>query len=257
MSNTRLPRYRRAATEVPCLLTERDMEILQIVHAFRLITSAHLQALVTGSNQGVLRRLQKLFHAGYLDRIPPRRTNAGGSSKMIYATTNCGVRLLQKAGAIQRLTQTDWNAQNRALDTLFIDHTLLISHIRAVLTLACRTYPGLELAAWREGQDLRDNIEVQLDKGYVRVPVAPDAFFTLRDAQGRVNFLVEADRGTMSVKRFTQKLRAYAAWSREEKQQQKLGIKHFRVLTVTSSAARCANLRKAAAQTEDLARERI
>lgn len=171
---------------------------------------------------------------------------------MIYASTNRGVRLLQKAGATQRLTQSDWNAKNRDLENLFIDHTLLVSHIRAVLILACRAYPDLHLTAWREGHDLRDSVEVALERGYARVPVAPDAFFTLQNAQGRLHFLVEADRGTMPVQRFTLKLKAYAAWHKEEKQRQKLGIKHFRVLTVTSSAARCQNLRAAAAAQGDL-----
>lgn len=253
MSSPRLPRYRRA-TEVPCVLTPRDLEILKIVQSFRLVTSEMLQALVEGSNQGLLRRLQKLFHAGYLDRIPPRRINGGGSAKMIYASTNRGVRLLQKAGAIQRLTQTDWNAQNRGLDGLFVDHTLLVSHIRTVLTLVCRAYPDFELAAWREGDELRDHIEVALEQGYARVPVAPDAFFTLRDAKGRLNYLLEADRGTMTVKRFTLKLKAYAAWHQEEKHQAKLDIKHFRVLTVTQSPVRLENLVRAAEMAEDVRR---
>jgi hypothetical protein len=56
----------------------------------------------------------------------------------------------------------------------------------------------------------------------------------------------------MTVKRFTLKLKAYAAYRRQKEQEQKFGIKNFRVLTITSSAARCRNLLAAAAAEEDL-----
>jgi hypothetical protein len=56
----------------------------------------------------------------------------------------------------------------------------------------------------------------------------------------------------MSVKRFTLKLKAYAAYWRAEKHKEKFGIRKFRVLTVTSSRARCKNLVQAATAAEDV-----
>ena len=91
-----------------------------------------------------------------------------------------------------------------------------------------------------------------LPNRYAQLPVAPDGFFALRDAKGRLNFFVEADRGTMHVKRFTRKLQAYAAYYEQKKHTDKFGIKHFRVLTVTSSAARCRNLVKAGEAADDV-----
>ena len=98
----RLRRYRRTSTEVACVLTPRDLEILRLVESFRLLNSEHLTALIPGSKQVILRRLQILFHAGYLDRLRPHRVENGGSSKMIYAITNRGVQTLQKEGLIQK-----------------------------------------------------------------------------------------------------------------------------------------------------------
>ena len=97
----RLPRYTRGATEVSCVLTPRDLSILQAVESFRLLTSEQIQLLAEGSDQGILRRLQVLFHAGYLDRLRPQFVNGGGSAKMIYAITNKGIRTLHKEGLIQ------------------------------------------------------------------------------------------------------------------------------------------------------------
>lgn len=96
----RLPRYRRAAAG-SCVITRRDLAILRLVESFRLLTSEHITALTHGSPQGILRRLHKLFHAGYLDRLRPHRVENGGSAKMVYAITNQGVQTLQKEGLIQ------------------------------------------------------------------------------------------------------------------------------------------------------------
>ena len=112
--------------------------------------------------------------------------------------------------------------------------------------------PEIQFLFWREGRELQDTIEVALPEKYATVPVAPDGFFGLRDAKGRSNFFVEADRGTMTLKRFTRKLQAYAAYFRGKKQEEKLGIRFFRVLTITSSAARCRNLVQAATAAEDV-----
>jgi hypothetical protein len=217
---TRLPRYTRAAAVV-CQLTPRDLDILKHVESFRLLTSEHIIALVKGSAQNTLRRLQVLFHAGYLDRLRPQFVNGGGSAKMIYAITNKGAGVLQKEGLIQKLSKTDRNAQNREVSDLFIQHRLLVSHIRAMFLLACQgnqpttshaTYfpacqgnanaaPSVQFLSWREGKEIMDTIEVALPHGYATVPVAADGFFTLADAQGRTHYAVEADRGRMSLKR--------------------------------------------------------
>jgi protein involved in plasmid replication-relaxation len=251
-TTNRLPRYRRASTEVACVLTTRDLEILKHVESFRLLTSEHIRLLVPGSDQNILRRLQILFHPGYLDRPRPHRVENGGSSKMVYAITNKGVQKLQKEGLIQTRAKTDRNAQNKEVGDLYLAHTLLVSQIRAMFLLACQAEPQMQFLFWREGRELLDTIEVTLPDRYAEFPVAPDGFFGLRDAKGRLYFFVEADRGTSTLKRFTRKLLAYAAYSRTEKHKEKFGIQKFRVLTVTSSRARCRNLVQAAAAAEDL-----
>jgi len=242
----RLPRYRRAPEGARLLLPGRDLALLEMVNEYRLATSAHLQALAAGSNQGILRRLQKLFHAGFLDRLVRMPRQKAGSAKMVYALTNRGVRELQKEGLIQSVTATDWNAQNRDLHGYGIEHTLLISQVRAVLESACRKHPDMRIVAWQEGPTTFDAVEVALNNGYARIPVAPDAFFGLEDPKGRSYFFLEADRGTMTVPRFARKLVAYAAYWRERRHEQKFAIRYFRVLTVTTSAKRTEHLVAAA-----------
>ena len=250
----RLPRYRRDKSQVAIALTPRDHHILHLVESMRLADSAHILHLTQGSKQGILRRLQKLYHAGYLDRLQPARTNGGGSQKMVYAVTNKGVRALQKEGLIKDPQKTDRNHNNRSLHDFSIHHTLLVTHIRTLLTLACQRHPDLTLAFWKEGRGVHDTIEVALPRGYAPVPVAPDAFFALQDAKGRAHFMLEADRGTMTVGRFTRKLKAYAAYWRERRHEDTFKIRYFRVLTVTSGTIRKAHLVEAAEKEEDVRR---
>jgi hypothetical protein len=56
----------------------------------------------------------------------------------------------------------------------------------------------------------------------------------------------------MSIPRFTMKIIGYHAWWRENRHEEKLGIRSFRVLTVTSSPTRMRNLIAAARRVEDL-----
>ena len=302
----RLPRFKRVGADVSLEITPRDLQILRAVESCRLLDSDHIRALTRGSDQGILRRLQKLYHGGLLDRLRPRRVQGGGSESMIYAITNKGIATLQKEGLLKEASATDRNAQNRDLHDFSIQHRLLVSHIRAMFMLACQADCGsrspensgnhhatfssvcqaqphaqakqppqgkssaqqhqpenspadahaLSFLFWKEGRQLQDSIEVALPSRYARIPVAPDGFLALGDAQGRrSHLLIEADRGTMSLKRFTLKLQAYAAWRREKRHEAKLGIKNFRVLTVTSSAARRRNLAEAAAAEEDIRRD--
>ena len=76
--------------------------------------------------------------------------------------------------------------------------------------------------------------------------MAPDAFFGLEDPQGRLYFFLEADRGTMTVPRFTRKIAAYATYLREGRHRDKFGIKSFWVLTVTTGRRRREHLISAA-----------
>jgi hypothetical protein len=153
---------------------------------------------------------------------------------------------------IQKRAKTDLNSQNKEIGDLYIAHTLLVSRVRTVLTAACASHPEFKLLAWREGKEIMDTIEVALPTTYAQLPVAADSFFSIRDAQGRTHYFLEADRGTMTLERFTRKLIAYAAYDKAEKHKDKFGIRKFRVLTVTTGAARMQHLMRAATEAEEV-----
>src|SRR4051794_8524182 len=93
----RKPRFHRV--DVPNFaLTARDLEIIKLVAQHRFMRSTHIIDLLQGSSrQGILRRLELLFHGGYLTR--PRSQlewyrKGSGSSPMVYSLGNRGIDLL-------------------------------------------------------------------------------------------------------------------------------------------------------------------
>jgi hypothetical protein len=131
---------------------------------------------------------------------------------------------------------------------------------------------SLELACRRHGVRLlyEDELDLPVVKqpfqwrvkigGGMNLGVIPDRVFALeyRNQTGqteRAYFFLEADRGTMPVVRkslaqtsFRRKLLAYEATWANKVHQRHLGIPRFRVLTVTTIAARVKSLLEACSQ---------
>jgi hypothetical protein len=256
-SNTeRLPRFIRHRFRKPALvLQERDREIIRIVEEHRVITSADLMLLVAGSDQTILRRLQRLFHNGYLDR--PQSQRQFGNAPIVYALGQRGAELLAQEKNAQ--ATVDWSEKNRQIGSAYLEHALMVSRFRAALRFALQRGQSAALERWLGDGFVRDSVVVEHEASTERIPVAPDAFFTIKlldepEGRNRIHVFLEADRSTMTVKRFFTKLRGYWFWWRSGRQDS-LGIKSFRVLTITQTTERAANL-VAAARTIDAPRHR-
>lgn len=242
--SSRLPRFKRAAV-APIRLTERDREIIRLVHRHRFLRSPQIVALVGGSVQSILRRLQLLYHHGYLER--PRAQidyyHKGGSRSIAYGLGSKGGAVLQSEQNIS-LPQTRWSEKSRAVGRMFLEHALLVSDVMVALELACRK-SGIRLLAEKEllgGGTARWKVNVQGR----RLGVVPDRAFGLEFSDGsRAYYFLEADRGTMPVVRknllqtsIYRKLLAYEATWAQSVHRTEFGFHRFRVLTVTASTAR-------------------
>ena len=156
--------------------------------------------------------------------------------------------------------EVSWDEKNRAVGRMFLEHALLVSDVMVAIELACRKRDGIrllyedQLALRSERQPFQWRVKRQ---DGIKLGVIPDRVFALeyRDQNGqpqRVHFFLEADRGTMPVVRsgltqtsFYRKLIAYEATWTQKIHQRHLGIHRFRVLTVTTIAARVKSLLEA------------
>lgn len=212
----RLPRFTRAkrSHRPPIALQGRDIEILRTAHEYRLISTPQFLLLFEDeSRDGIYRRLQKLFHHGYLDRV-----GTNPNAPLIYALGRRGAEVLQVS-------------IRKDVGDRYVQHQLMIGDVRA----------SLDRAAKARRIDL---IWKPIPRG---LPVQPDGFFGLRfpdrpDGANQAFFCLEADRSTMPRGRFIEKLVAYQTWYTGGGHTVALGIKSFRILTVTKSPERCASL---------------
>lgn len=241
-------------------LTKRDREIIRLVHRHRLLRSNHITALLGSGQQQVLRRLQLLYHHGYLER--PRAQleyyERGGSRPLVYGLGHKGGKLLETEFGIT--VSRDDKDDSR----MYLEHTLLVSDVMVTIELACCKSGSItllyedQLSLQSNGNQFQWQVKVP-DHG-VTLGVVPDRVFALEytDHAGenqRVYFFLEADRGTMPVVRsnlsqtsFRRKLLAYEATWNQDIHRSRLGINRFRVLTVTTIPKRVQSLVEACSQ---------
>jgi len=241
-------------------LTERDHEIIRLVHRHRFLRSSHITTLIPGSPQQIVRRLQLLYHHGYLDR--PRQQieyyHRGGSAKMVYALGNKGGATLKPE--LSTVVQSLPKGEDHSIGRVFLEHALLVSDVMVAIELACRTRNirfltedeiRREHGSTAGSRSFRWKVNVS---GEITLGAIPDRVFALEREdeecrRHRCVFFLEADRGTRPVMRqnlaqtsFYRKLLAYeASWAQGIPRSQ-FGFNRFRVLTVTTSAARVASL---------------
>jgi hypothetical protein len=199
-------------------LTPRDHEILDLVHRYRYLEARHVRALIHGSNQQITRRLQGLFHNGYVRRYASRQRMRPdlnpGAPLVAYGLELRGARVL--AARPPQLLAADgrqpervrWKQDYTRRTEWFLEHQLMISNFRCVLELALRETPGVELVNWAQGQEIWLRATIP---GHPRrtVRVAPDAGFILREAGQERHFFLEMDRSTEEHRRLLQKCVGY------------------------------------------------
>ena len=257
------PRFKRVATVTPIQLTDRDRDIILLIHRYRFLRSHQIAALLGGSEQQIVRRLQLLFHHGYLER--PRAqikfVERGGSQPLAYGLGNKGGALLRRELGIA-VDSDAWSEKNHTVGRVFLEHALLVSDVMVSFELACRKR-GVRLL-------YEDELELPVQKkpfqwwvkiqNGMKLGVIPDAVFALeyKDQAGqmqRAYFYLEADRGTMPVVRkgmvqtsFFRKLLAYESTWTNKVHIRQLGIHRFRVLTITTIPDRVQTMLQACSQ---------
>ena len=270
----RSPRFRRVNT-ISFRLQERDIEIIKQVYKHRFLNSEHIKTLIEGSNQGILRRLQALYHNQYLDRpreqIQPYRS---GSQAMIYGIGNKGADLLAQDFNIPR-AKIDWTSKNRNVQTFFLNHTLSIADFMVCLELACEQVKNIKIIEPEEilarspketqsgvnsySLKIQTTRTVRGKQKNFNIGLIPDKVFGIHftnepAGRNKAYFFLEADRSTMPVERknllrtsFYKKLLCYylASSMKEDIFKKTFGFKHARVLTVTKSNERIKNMIKA------------
>jgi len=267
---SRRPHFRRHAPP-PLRLTEDDITIVRHVAKHRFLRSTHIVRLMRRPPKKVVERLGALYHTGYLDR-PRAQLDYYATVKRppyVYALGNRGAALLTELDGVAQ-AKVDWTDKNREAGRPFIEHTLLVADVMVALECALKLRSDIRLIepehiltgapdlTRRARNPFKFSVRVSVNGFAGELSVVPDRVFGLDflAERKRTYFFLEADRATMPVMRSSlsqtslyRKFVAYGAGGGGGNAfGRQLGIGSFRVLTLTTSAERTANMLDALGQ---------
>ena len=232
----RYKKFERSEAPPKFRISDTDLKILRDLGNYRLLDTKQITALHPElSDRNIQKRLQFLFQSGFLERPFRQPSYSKPKSPIIYALGRKGAKLVFP----DKRADINWTEKNKKITSLFIWHTLMISNFRVALNLALKKSEESKLIRWQE-EKLTDRVYVDGE----RLPLSPDAFFTIEDKDDLLHFFLEADRSTMTLSRLLNKMKAYWNWWRDGKPKERFNIKNFRVLTITISEKRKESLRK-------------
>lgn len=231
-------KFERSQTPPKFRIGAVDMQILKDLTSYRFLDTKQILTLHPDYSPRTVRsRLQLLFHAGYVER-PRGQFLYYEHPYLIYSLAKKGAELVSQDKGLPTITD-----RPHEMRVSFMRHSLMISNFQAALRLALKETEGFKLAVWR---DLGAIDAVQCEGE--RLPIAPDAFFTIEADDYFLHFFFEADRSTMAADRMLNKFKGYWNWKLEGGHKRKLDIPNFRVLTVCLSEERAERLRLIAAK---------
>jgi len=197
---------RRGLDQLRQRLSDRDLEILQGVDAFRLLTARQIEALhfqghatpLTGA-RSARRVLERLTRDRVLVRLERRIGGVrAGSASFIYAVGPAGHRLLHD----------DTTRRWREPSETFAAHTIAVADLAVALTEAHRS-GGMELVAYEtEPTCWRDFPRPMAGTETLK----PDLFAVTATTEAELRWFVEIDLGTESGAAVVGKCRTYHAY---------------------------------------------
>jgi len=215
-------------------MTERDKVILTKIADYRILTTEQISRLCFPSLSRARKRLLQLCQHGYLKRIVKPIRMGEGSSMFLYLPARRGLQLISGDAASKKT--------RKRLSSFSTEHALAINTFRICLELATCGSKDIFLKSWKGGRELMMKAGIK-DKGIIRqISIIPDAYFALKQGERAFHYFLEMDRGTADLKRITLKSRGYLNIWNDKIAQAKLGMRSFRLLYVTASDKRLANI---------------
>lgn len=235
--STRTDRWKRHPEKFSGDVTLRDIEIISSVYKHRFLNTdqVHMLHFLGGNKSQCVRRLQKLYHLGYVDRIRDVLVE-NGSRPIVYTLARRGAELA---------LLTDWEPDK--IKPMFLQHTLKVNDLRILISLMTTQLEG-QLEVWHDERELwrmmhNDKVVIETQE----TTLNPDAYFVLYMPQREgiaIRGFLEIDMGTESnAKVWTKKVLSYLEYH-EKHFKNRFGARNMRVFTVTTSERRLENLKK-------------
>lgn len=241
---TNTPRHLRVVNPLPMRLTARDIKVLKAVHDYRVLSREQIQRLLFPSQNTANYRLQRLYQHGFLDRRWRPVEYGQGMGQAIYLSTKKGANILAQHLTVspERLHH---QPTSRTVRSPFLEHTLRVNDVCIAFVLAAQR-ASYRIERWLREDELRaarEYVYMTTTSGTPRqVAIIPDAYLALRLGDRRAHFLLEIDRATETSGRWAHRVQAYLAYIANGQYSRRFGTTSLRILVITTSRERLANL---------------
>ncbi|MDQ5853257.1 MAG: replication-relaxation family protein [Chloroflexota bacterium] len=209
--------------------------------------------------------MQLLAHAGYLKRVERKQYLSDGRKPYLYRLTRKGAKALAGYLGCEVDDLEYWHERDWRLDDDYLEHLIRDNDVRIAITRAVQDQAGaVELVQWLDVFTLKqthsqDKLTITTTEGkQQRHVLIPDDYVHLRTVvptQHDYHHFVEIDLGTeigrsgkAAYRTWERKVKLYLAYfdrkAGESKYFARYGTHGGRVLTVTTSAQRLANLKR-------------
>lgn len=226
----RLPRYRRSENPPAIRKFGFYLPLLELINDARYIDTGQIMALSEVNKNRTYDKLRRLYHNGYIERYF-LMSFGEGTRKMIYSLARKGADTLRELYP-ERFREFFFPRGRRS--QLFLDHALMITELRMILTLAFKQKGQMKISDWiQESNGLHRKFH-----GLKKERLIPDAYFSLQ-GKTKLHYFLEADCGTMTLSRFAEKIRRYRNFFRKNREALP---PRFRVLSLAPTARRTENL---------------
>jgi DNA-binding HxlR family transcriptional regulator len=234
----RLPKKKRAKKPPAFQMTERDIELVRALAKYRYLLIDQIDWLFPDSSKDKLtRRLNLLFHHGYLNR----EKLAEVGNQYIYGMREKGARLLSEHDDVTR-DKIAWKRHQNQVKPAHIRHLLDVnSAVIAFDVGLTEALKNREIDQYlvRPGSPKSDTLSVIVrdrDGARKTASVVPDGILGIKFNSGEIGiFFIEVERGTIPPNRWENKIAIYREYARSEDLLEKFRTKWFIVLTITST----------------------
>jgi hypothetical protein len=194
-------------------LNDTDISYLLLVSRLQYVSTEQVARRFPQSLRTVQRRLAALAERQYLRRVPYPRTTESGAVQRIYQLDTKGKIIVVEAGG-----EVEHRVRKAAGDDptpWFLAHTLTVGDICILTELAEEQLPDVWLRRLIHEHQLKQMpVSVTLADG-TQDTVIPDLFITLSVGRNRWSLIFEVDRGTISQKRWKERIASYLAFKDE------------------------------------------
>lgn len=247
------------------IITSRDIVVLTDLYKYKYLSVPQIQRLHFPSLQTTYRRLRAMVKLGYLKNF-----SIADIPESVYFLTLSGAELVASNLGVATKELNLNRISRTPKDHYFLQHFIKINDFRIALSLACQKedspiklagfipeHYGQQQVSTGAAKYIKDTI-CDINDASQNLSHTPDGVFAVRREQGAALFFLETDNGTETVsneqKGVLKAIKFYFSYLSTEKYQRYQEdfncspFKAFRVLFVTTSASRVANIRQAISQ---------